>query len=296
MNKHAFCQELISRLLDEDRALSAEENAALQAHLAECEECSAMYRAFAALSDALSGELDDPPESLRENVMAEIRREQIRERNRRPLRIGGFAAAAAILVLVIGFAPRFFSAGRTAAPAATEQIAAGAMFAAYDNGAADSFEMPEAEYEAPRASAAESRKDAAGSEETAYISMDTEAAAAAENALPGEQEDETNYVVFGADISPDGELTEEERAWLDAYDEAAEEKISMSSLLFCLAGTETDEDLDALPLYLVYLIETDEGVMEIYRCQNNLYYYDPRNGAPCEAGCTENQLIRFLGD
>ena len=55
MNKHAFCQELISRLLDEDTALSAEENAALQAHLAECEECSAMYRAFAALSDALSG-------------------------------------------------------------------------------------------------------------------------------------------------------------------------------------------------------------------------------------------------
>lgn len=106
MNRHADCQELISRLLDEDKSLTAEENAALQAHIAECADCAAVYAAFSALSEAIGEDLEEPPASLCENVMADIRREEIRRRNRRRFRWAGVAATAAVLALVIGFAPR----------------------------------------------------------------------------------------------------------------------------------------------------------------------------------------------
>lgn len=292
MNKHVFYQELISRLLDEDKALTAEENAGLQEHLAECEECAAMYRAFAALSESMNSELDEPPESLRENVMAEIRREQLWKRNRRRIPWSAVAAAAAILALVIGFAPRLTARDRTAAPGMTAQMAAGAMFASYDEDYEDSMEMPEEELEAPPAGAA-SRKDAGGAGETEYITMDTEAAAAAENSISDEDADENRYVIFGAEIAEDGELTEQQSAWLAGDYEL---ELSMSSLLFCLEGRESDVDPDALPLSPVYLINTDNGVLEIYRYQNELFYYDPMSGVLCEAGCSENDLIRFLAD
>jgi hypothetical protein len=289
MNKHTYYQELISRLLDEDKTLTQTEEEELQAHLAECEECSAMYRAFSALSESLSGELDEAPEALRENVMAEIRREQLWKHNHRRIPWSGVAAAAAILALVIGFAPRLTALGRTEESALTAQMAAGAMYASYDEGSEDSMEMPEAEYEAPLANA-ESRKDAGSDGETEYVTMDTEAAAAAENAIPDE-EDENHYVIFGAEISEDGELTEEESALLAGEYEA---ELSMSSLLFCLDGRESDVDPDALPLSPVYLINTDSGVLEIYRYRNELFYFDPMSGVLCEAGCSENDLIRFL--
>ena len=94
-----------------------------------------------------------------------------------------------------------------------------------------------------------------------------------------------------AEISEDGELTEDDLAMLDENDG---DKISMSELLFCLEGSETDLDLDELPLTLVYLIDTDGGIVEIYRYARTLYYFDPFSGAACEAGCSENDLIRFL--
>ena len=94
-------QELISRMLDEE--LSAEEQAALAKHLESCPECRAMYEAFAAVSGALHEQLEEPPARLRENVMAEIRREQIRKKNRRPWRAALSVAAVAVLALGLRF-------------------------------------------------------------------------------------------------------------------------------------------------------------------------------------------------
>lgn len=290
MNTHAYYQELISGLLDDDKTLTAEENTGLQAHLSECEECSAMYRAFAALSDGLGGDLAEPPESLRKNVMAEIRREQIRERSRRPYRVGGFVAAAAVLALAIGFAPRILGGSRADSPAMTAQMAAGAMFASYDEATEDGLEESEKEIEAPLSNAGVGRKAAGSGEESVYVTMDTEAAAAAESA-PMQEEADNSHVIFGAEISGDGELPEDSGAWRD---ENGEGKLSMSSLLSCLEGRETDLNLDELPLNPVYLVDTDGGVLEIYRYRGSLYYYDPMSGVPCEAGCSENDLIRFL--
>lgn len=95
-------QALISRMLDED--LDAAEQRELAEHLKSCADCRAMYEAFSALSGALQNDLAEPPESLRENVMAEIRREQIRARNRRPWRYALAVAAMAALVIGVHFA------------------------------------------------------------------------------------------------------------------------------------------------------------------------------------------------
>lgn len=102
MKKCEAMQELISRMLDED--LDAAEQRELAEHLKSCADCRAMYEAFSALSGELQSDLVEPPESLRETVMSEIRREQIRAKNRRPWRYALTVAAMAALVIGIHFA------------------------------------------------------------------------------------------------------------------------------------------------------------------------------------------------
>ena len=102
MEKCEAMQALISRMLDED--LDAAEQRELAEHLKTCPDCRTMYEAFSALSGALQNDLVEAPESLRENVMAEIRREQIRVKNRRPWRYALAVAAMAALVIGVHFA------------------------------------------------------------------------------------------------------------------------------------------------------------------------------------------------
>lgn len=95
-----YYQELISRMLDED--ISRDERAALAEHLGTCRECAAMYQAFSALSDTISSGMVDPPEELTDNIMAELRRSEIRRKNRRmPRQMKNFIAAAACAAVVI---------------------------------------------------------------------------------------------------------------------------------------------------------------------------------------------------
>lgn len=100
-------QELISRMLDEE--LTPAEAEVLRRHRESCPDCAAMYAAFHALSESLSQDLEEPPASLRENVMAELRREEIRQKHSRRSVWPAIAAAAACLLLVLGL-------GRIAAP------------------------------------------------------------------------------------------------------------------------------------------------------------------------------------
>lgn len=95
-----YYQELISRMLDED--ISRDERAALAEHLGTCRECAAMYQAFSALSDTISSGMVDPPEELTDNIMAELRRSEIRRNNRRmPRQMKNLIAAAACAAVVI---------------------------------------------------------------------------------------------------------------------------------------------------------------------------------------------------
>ena len=97
-------QELISRMLDKD--LSRDEVLAVMEHLDQCAECAAMYEAFTALSDTVAQDMAEPPEGLAEDVMANIRRQEIREKNMRTKKqlktIIAAAACVAVVVAVVG--------------------------------------------------------------------------------------------------------------------------------------------------------------------------------------------------
>lgn len=122
MKDCGYYQELISRLVD--RELSAEEGEELAAHARECEDCRRVYTAFTAISGMLADSLEEPPEELRENVMAEVRRSEIRKKNRSRGGIKKLISIAAVAVLVIGVGavalPRLFPMG-SAAPDMAEE-------------------------------------------------------------------------------------------------------------------------------------------------------------------------------
>jgi anti-sigma factor RsiW len=137
----AYYQELISRLID--REITPEEGEELAAHARECEECRAVYTAFVALSEQLSGDLVEPPEELHENVMAEIRRAELWKQNRKPKnRLRRWAAIAACAVLAVGVGaltlPRLLHTGSATAAAKNEaaSVAEAPMMAVPAAGAA----------------------------------------------------------------------------------------------------------------------------------------------------------------
>ena len=100
-------QELISRLIDED--LDARERSELEQHLKTCSDCALLFEAFARISDGIGGELEDTPLDMRESIMAEIRRTELRRRERIPaiLRVVmGLAAAVAVVAgVTLGVSP-----------------------------------------------------------------------------------------------------------------------------------------------------------------------------------------------
>lgn len=126
MKDCAYYEELISRLID--RELSAEEGEELSAHARECESCRAVYTAFAALSGMLSDELVEPPEELREGVMATIRRSEMKKLNlsaKRRLRRVVSLAACAVLIIGIGAltVPKLLGKNSARSAASTPQTA-----------------------------------------------------------------------------------------------------------------------------------------------------------------------------
>lgn len=144
MNGCEYYQELISRLVDGE--LSEEGRAVLAQHLRECAECAALYDAFSGISQAIWDDMEEAPASLAENVMAQVRRSKMLEKNtaneQQPKRrraeknkgkSGAFKvvlSAAACLVLVVAAAytlPVFRGADTTeglAAPKAMDPQAA----------------------------------------------------------------------------------------------------------------------------------------------------------------------------
>ena len=89
--------ELMNRELDE--ALTAEESAALQAHLDACPDCRGTWRQLHELDALLQESELEPPAALHEGVMREIRQEQKRKPRRAWLPAAAIAAAAALVLL-----------------------------------------------------------------------------------------------------------------------------------------------------------------------------------------------------
>lgn len=88
--------ELMNRELDE--ALTAEESAALQAHLYACPDCRETWRQLHELDALLQESELEPPAALHEGVMRAIRQEQ-RKPRRAWLPAAAIAAAAALVLL-----------------------------------------------------------------------------------------------------------------------------------------------------------------------------------------------------
>ena len=113
-----YYREKISCLIDGE--LSPDETAELEAHIAECSECRALYDAFAAVSAALGGGMEEPPESIAPAVMQEVR--AIAGRKKRGVWIKCLSAAAclALVVLVGAKAGLFGGTGYSGADSAGE--------------------------------------------------------------------------------------------------------------------------------------------------------------------------------
>lgn len=213
-------QELISRLVDDE--LSAEEQAVLVSHLEHCPDCAALYQAFQSISGVIAEDLEEPPEALSENVMAELRREAIKTKNRKKRRWKGPLATAACLAVVIAAAwliPNMFRANPAApseAPAlASDQAAPQTRGYGLENGddsasaevavtgaapetaeaeeapaeAAEAYSIEEGAAEEPEeASSAQAfTAGAAGAYSGEYITLDGESAAAFAALLSGSE-------------------------------------------------------------------------------------------------------------
>lgn len=95
--------ELLSAQLD--GAITIEEQAALEEHLASCPDCRRIRTELRLADEALPGLQQEPPRLLHDAVMREIRRETRQKKERKPLLrfVGVMAAAAALLAVLAGF-------------------------------------------------------------------------------------------------------------------------------------------------------------------------------------------------
>lgn len=93
--------ELMSAMLDGE--LTPQEQQALSAHLAQCEQCRALLEALRAADAAFKNEQSEPPACLREHVMAQIHRQsaQSKRRSVRNRVLGALAVAAAAAFILL---------------------------------------------------------------------------------------------------------------------------------------------------------------------------------------------------
>ena len=116
-----------------DEELTKSERAALSAHMEHCSQCNAMYAVFSNLSEIIGQDTEPLPEGLHENIMADIRRSAIKQRNIRerrrfviPKPFRNVIAAAACAAVVIFAAKGMLSEkmNDTSAMSASEAAAA----------------------------------------------------------------------------------------------------------------------------------------------------------------------------
>lgn len=261
MKECEYYQELISRLLDED--LTADEDAALKSHLESCAECRRMFEAFSAVS-RLAGETEEPPEALSENIMAGIRRAEIKKKNRRlrPM----LAAAACLAVVLLG--------------------AWGVRNTLFAEKAADLAAPMAAPAEAPRAAMIPEEPES--EEEAAEAPDDTDAAMFTESAGTDSRDDGADMdIAVGAGYScAETGGAPGEHAYLDAG--------SFEALLTFLAGEPADMPEGSLRLLCTAVCEPGWEYVDIYESGEELFYTDSRDGLWCVCACGREDFDNFF--
>jgi anti-sigma factor RsiW len=79
MNNCEYYEELISRSLDDE--LTIDERKELAVHLASCPKCSQLWQLMADISGMMEADMDELPEGLHENIMADIRRSEMKKKD-----------------------------------------------------------------------------------------------------------------------------------------------------------------------------------------------------------------------
>lgn len=301
-------QELISRLIDED--LDARERSELEQHLKTCSDCALLFEAFARISDGIGGELEDAPLDMRESIMAEIRRTELRRRERIPaiLRVVmGLAAAVAVVAgVTLGVSPTLrdrLAARATGAEAPTismqastekampeeadEALPEEAAVGAEEAAAGNAFEaLPEAEDAALFDNAAAEREIADASTQAVTDATPTEAETpAAQEPLAEDVAEETAEEAVPTQAEPEArDLT----GWLE-----------LSSLRTLLGAGETELDRAALQqdakLRLLVRHAGESCGVTIYERAGKLYWYDPSADTVYLSDLSWQQLLDFLG-
>ncbi len=282
-------QELISRLLDKD--LSREERETLRRHLEDCPECRTMYEAFSAVSGALREDLSEPPESIRENVMSQLRREQMVRRSRRPWRTA-LTAAAAVLLMVAGL--RVVSLSRSSD---TVKLSAAAL--PMEAGSAVQETAPEAE-EAAGEEPVEA-EEAAETEMALFDAAAFEAVADSDEVAPAE---EYEAPMFAAP-SEAASNASASRAVLGAPAAAAAaqssdadfavpvidlKSMSLAALCEALKAEALRPAPDLVAGTPVCTLLASDGALELYGREGELFCFSPEDGAPLRIPLTLEQI------
>ena len=271
-------QELISRLLDGD--LTVRERVALEEHIRSCPDCAALYSAFSAISKQVAGDLEEAPLDLRANVMAEIRREEIRKKNRMPAALRGVLAAAACLAIIVGI-----SLG--VSPQLRGRISA----AAYPKAAKETSDMAfsaELAEEPARYAPEPEPWPAAG--EAAVQEAAAEAEITADEApaeLPRAEEPKEDYAdAMTASEEENGAGDLDFSGWMD-----------LAVLRELLGGEPAElnaEDLGEPAWTLRVKGEAGEDLVRVYVLNGVLYYLDPAEDTAYQAQLSAEEFEAFL--
>lgn len=272
-------QELISCLLDGE--LNEEESTALAEHLEHCPECETMFEAFTGLSKSISENMEEVPEGLHENIMAAVRREDIKNKNSKkklskPVKAILTTAACAALIVGVGVAaaPKFFSSGKAAPQLA--MVANDGVEAAvpYDSAPAEAAAPPtqpqmpsENLRDVPQQAPAQfSLRQSAGEENTQPVK---------ENAA--EETDSNAVAATGSNVI---ELSGENWQRMETFLNERE--------------SEAEISLPETPDYIITLND-DNACLNVYFIDDCLYYQKEEGQVYCVA-CNAEEFANFLGN
>jgi anti-sigma factor RsiW len=170
----AYIEQMILSL---DGELSPQAEQKLQEHLAGCEGCRSLYKAYQEIDQGIAEMEEEPPEGLVRAVMGSVRREHEKGQLLKRYRFTLIAAAAAVVVLIAGkYFPSYSAQSAASADTAAEEVAteaaasaaAGEMaFQAQFEAQDETAEITEAEPEEAVVTESEPVEEAAAEDQTA---------------------------------------------------------------------------------------------------------------------------------
>ncbi len=297
MSQCEIYQELISRMVDGD--LSAQEEADLARHIETCPDCAALFQAFSVLSHRIGEDLEESPFDLRDNVMAEIHREEIRRRNRIPTILRSVLSAAACVAVIVGVylgvsithGKNLVTAAYEAAPAAAEEkLAAAEEEVRAMPEAAPAAEEPSAEKAADAPMLQSNAVAAAPESDHPLLGMGSVASAPAETA---QEEPEAE-----APAAALADTAEDEAAEAHTLEEWELTNWDLSLLRELLKGSPEErsaEDLEPHAFGRIHLKNfREEHSILLYEEDGVLYYLDPVEETVYRSALTVEELRAFL--